>query len=433
MRYLFYLMCFFSNVRVHADVIFLDLNNADEEYKACKAGIKQNNQDKGKQQPDGIVRVRGENGEGDDDIGRTKTYYKLRQAVIKMLEKGRTIDSIVISGDDGTGHFFGTNGDFHHHELRAILEEFPQVGKTLQSSALWGCYGPTLHGAEQFWINRMPNMKFSMGFTGQGPAKDRPVNHSLLKQFCQKREEAVKLTTKDQLCDFYHKLQKLVPTSLGICNRGNFASSEYKDANGEVCFTEQEIRDRCREFTLDEKLNQTYEDYLTGRKTPEKEVPGQVTPMRNYYNKLNLWRHCQEQFKKDRNKRMPFGPEVIALVKYRNLVNTFNRLNAKELASYDQAMASANLGQFAISDALRDPNIDRGKVNALIRGAVKATKNSPRHATLHRMAKCLRMTYERLDYRCHQFKNIDEDIGGEPSSCLMTYDRAKVEEDDDDC
>lgn len=434
MRYLFYLMCFFSNVRVHADMIFLDLNNADQEFNACKAGVDQNNKDKRKANPDGIVRVKGENGEADDGVGHTNTYYKLRKAVIGMLKAGRTIDSIVISGDDGTGHFFGSNGDFQHHELRAILKEFPQVGKSMQSAALWGCYGPTLYGAEQFWINRMPNMKFTMGFMGQGPAKDKPVNHSLLTQFCQQREEAVQLTTKDQLCAFYQNLQKLVPTSVGVCNRVAFASAEYRPKGSkEECFTAEELKARCREFTMDEKLDQVYEDYLSGRRTPEKEVPGKVSPLRRYYNKLNLWRHCGEKFKEDRKKPMPFGPEVIALVKYRNLVNTFNKLNANELASYDRAMAASGYGNLAISNALRDPNIDRGMVNKLIQDAITVTSRSPRDSTLNRMAMCLKMTYVKMDYRCHQFKNVDEEIGGEPSGCLMNYARAQKKEDDDDC
>jgi hypothetical protein len=421
-------MCFFIDVHVHADMIFLNLNDAPEEIENCRAGLNANNAKTGRRNK--LEVVNGLMGARDNDDGRTNTYYKLRETIRSMLTQGRKIDSIVISGEDGSGHFFGTNGDFHQNELRDLINEFPELRRTLKSSALWGCYTSTSFAAEQFWLNRMPGMRFTMGFVTRGPEKSRPANHLLLKQFCERHEEAARLSGKDQLCDFYRSLQQLTKTSVGVCNREAIASNAYADANGEICWTKEEIDARCGEFTKNEKLEKTYQDYLSGRKTPEDEVGNKLTPLRKYYDEYNKFRQCREQFKADRGHDIPFGPEIIALIKYNKIRENLATLNAKELASYDHALRRAGLSDLAVGD-LADRSQDRGMLNKKLEDAIRATRG-PGKLVLHRMAKCMYMTFVKMDYRCHQFKNINLRMG-DPSSCLMTYERAQNREDDDEC
>ncbi len=472
MKILILTLSFFIDVRVHADMIFLNLNDAPEEIASCKAGVAANNEKAKKNPPDQLMVINAVQGENADD-NRSNTYHVLKKEIKRMLAAGKTIDSMVISGEDGSGHFFGTNGDFHQNELRDLVKEFPQLSKSLKSAALWGCYTTSVHGAEQFWVNRLPNMQFTMGFTLQGPEKSRPANHALLKQFCERHEEAVKATSKDQLCAFFDSLTHLTKTSIGVCNREAVATVEYKTRK-EKCFTYEELHKRCGEFTKDPALEQVYQDYMSGRLEPDDESHGEkASPLRNYYNQLNLWRHCREQFKADRGYDMPYLPEVIRLIKYGKIRDNLSKLNAKELADYDRELKKAGLGALALGD-ISNHSLTRAQMNQRIENAISAlrgqtvqvqaapvaatrpekkkgggflfdpdeeatpvrapssTIRAVNNPTLLRMAQCMRMTFVNMDYRCTQFKNINDRMG-DPSSCLMTYNRAKTKGEDDDC
>ena len=199
-------------------------------------------------------------------------------------------------------------------------------------------------------------------------------------------------------------------------------------------------------------------------------------PLRDYYNKLNLWRHCRAEFKMDRGYDMPFPPEVIRLIKYYKIRTNLAKLNAEELADYDREMKKAGLGALSLGD-ISNPSMNRQQMNEKLEQAVSALRGETvqvapppiafekptrpsgssggflfdpaaetrpvlrapagtirgvKNPTLLRMAQCMRMTFVNMDYRCTQFKNIGEHVG-DPSNCLMNYNRAKVKEDDDDC
>jgi|GEM_PF-5492974 len=463
----------------HAEVIFVDLNDAGEEIRHCQAGLDAKNAKQTWQNPEQLNVVKGTPGDRGD---YTKTYHALRAKIQDMIRRGVKIDSIVISGEDGSGHFFGTQGDFHSYELKALMDEFPQVASTLKTAALWGCYPTSVHGAEQFWINKLPNMQLTMGFVVQGPDKTREANHVLLKQFCERREEAAQATTIDQMCKFYDSLQQVAVTSLGLCNRMGVASREYAiGRTGEKCFTYDQMHKRCPSFINNRELQNVYERYMSGDAEPPEESFARISDLRNFYNEVQKWRHCAEQYKTARGSDMPYAPNLIRLIKYQKLKKNMAKLNAPELAEYDRALERAGLGALKLGDITK---LSRKSMNQKIEAAVAAlqgqtvevpvtsappadvlprseracngnfmfsgcagdegSRRSPAPVSnaqsvrgvqdppLLRMAQCMRQTFVNMDNVCSPF-DLVSNHPRTSSMCLKSYAEAKVRFPDDPC
>jgi len=469
-----FLFLWFLSIAARAEMIFVDLNDAPEEINKCREGIEAKNAKGLWQKPDQLHVVRGAKGSKNY---RSNTYHALRAKIADLVRRKVPVDSIVISGDDGSGNFFGSEGEFTQRELKALLDEFPTVGASLKTAALWGCYPTSVHGAEQFWINKLPNMQLTMGFTAQGPEKSRPANHILLKQFCERREEAAKAITMDQLCKFHDSLQQLTRTSLGICNRIGTASVEYA-RNGEKCFTYQQLHERCPQYTNNPKLMEVYEKYMSGEAEPPEEVPGRTSDLRKFYNETQLWYHCASKFKHQRGFDIPYPPHVIRLIKYNKVKANLMKLNKGELESYDKSLERAGLGALKLGDITK---LSRKELNQRIEAAVSALQGrnvevpasqpvsaakAPRRATagtgafmfdpeevetparpvaqrpqtvraakdptLLRMAQCVRMTLVNLDPACTAF-NLVGDRPRTESTCLMNYNEAQERHEDDAC
>ncbi len=346
----------------YAEMIFLDINNAPQEINYCRAGLDDKARRLGRS-PEPLNVVTAARGETADARGvrRSNTYWRLRESIQNLLGQGKRIDSIVISGEDGSGHFFGENGDFYSSDLMRLYEEFPQLKGTLKSAALWGCYPTSVHGAEQFWVNRIPSMQLTMGFTIQGPSKDREVNWDLLRQFCDKREEATAAVEMDQdnLCRFYDSLRQITPTALGLCSRGRVASRDYgRSGTAERCFTYEALHERCGDFIKDfDRMNTVLEQYRQGLRTDFEYSPeGGLSELRLIYNQVQLWRHCQQRFKTERGYDMPYAPDMIRLIKIEKLKQNLMKLNAPQLAQYDVMLNNMGLGDYRLGDLTKLPH-----------------------------------------------------------------------------
>lgn len=379
-----------------AEIIFVDINDAPLEIQACEAGLADKARKTGKAEPP-LERTNGNCNDtggifGTDKVPRkerTDTYWCLRHKVKTMLESGRKIDSLVISGEDGNGQIFGrykgNPGALHAHEIALLYEEFSELKSTLKSAALWGCYPTTVDAAEQYWLIPNQSMQFTMGFTLQGPDKERPANHALLRQFCEKREEAVEAAQRNALCEFYDKIQQdpLAMTHMGMCDRYGVASKDYAYPGMEDedhCFTYEELHKRCGEFIpYYESQVKMYEDYRLGKRDDfefdiyDRDGDGDKTEkseLRLFYDELQKWRHCADQLKVDRSFDMPYAPDVIRLIKSKYLQKHAAELHSPEFKQYDHALIKMGLASLALGDVSK---LSRSELVEKIQGAVVAT------------------------------------------------------------
>lgn len=377
------LLLFFS-LNAQAEMIFLDLNDAPKERAACEEGIQSKGIAGERKETLHVVDPSKHKKENGENYQRSPAYHALRKKIKSMISAGTPIDSIVISGEDGSGDFFGSNGKFQYYEFQEIVEEFPSVAKTLKSAALWGCYPSTVVGSEQYWLNKLPNMQFTMGFVTQGPNKDRKAGHDLLRQFCERRQEAAQATTMEALCRFYDSLQQLTPTSVGVCNRLGVASKEYAvGGKGEKCFTYKQLHDRCPSFIKNKELQAVYDRYMSGDSEPPSESETKMSDLRYYYNEVNKWRHCAAKFREDRraeNKRlgvseterptgMPVPQNLIRLIKYKKVKENIMKVNSSQLAEYDENLERVGLGRLKVGDITQ---LSRKSLNEKIQNAVLA-------------------------------------------------------------
>jgi hypothetical protein len=210
-------------------------------------------------------------------------------------------------------------------------------------------------------VKRNPAMQFTMGFTIQGPSKEREANHDLLMQFCERREEAALATTKDALCQFYDSIRQIARTNLGMCNQEAVASTDYsRPGSAEHCFTYDDLHERCGEFMQDyDKMAATYEDYRQGRREDyEFNANGGLSDLRKFYNQIQLWRHCADRFKHERGYDFPYAPDIIRLIKYKKLTENIAKMNAAELAQFDVMLDQMGLASFKLGDISKIPRAE---------------------------------------------------------------------------
>jgi hypothetical protein len=397
-----------------ADVLFVDLNNAPKEYGACQEGAP------------GEVHVVGPA----TSDGKVVDATLIDQKVSELEKAGVKIDTIVISGHDGSGHFFGDYGQFYASELRTLLKNHPRTEKDLTVAALWGCYPTNVHGCETYWLKPTRNIKVAVGFSIRSPSKERPANAAFMKEFCSKRKEAAQAVTKDELCRFYKNLNTIKPMSVAMCNREAEVARDY---GPEACYTYQQLYDKCSQFDPGEEQRAMYEKYFAGNEPGFENPPtdggsgyngkdGGVSPLRAYYNQLHLWMHCAESLKQERGYDMPYAPTVIRLIFYDQLKKNIARLNAPQLADYDKRMAQLGLPQLALGDIRK---LSRGEVNRRIDYAVVALDTAVRNGRSDlipnlKQALGLQRTLVSLDYRCSHFSLVEPD-GRFPSTCIMSY------------
>ena len=379
----------------HAVILFVDLNNAPREYAACKRGAGEENVS---------VVSRTFNSDDEHPTGQPVNIAFVRRKIEIMEANGQKIDSIVISGHDGSGHFMGLDGggDFYHSDLTKLLAERESTGKSVTSLGLIGCYPNNVHGAKIYWLNPNPNVKMTVGFAVQSPTKEKAATGNLVEAYCKNRQEWVNKQSKSELCDIYPKFNApFAGLGLTMCSREAVAGESYKK-DGNQCFTYQEMQDRCGEFDPGDKEANMYSKYMSANNPCEPQYAnppvdknsiysGGASPLRKFYSKVHLWRHCADDFKKNRKHidprdgtesayNLPNAPEVIRLVKYDDIKTNIARLNDAEIREYDQRLDDLCLGQYKLGDITQ---LNRGEMNRRIENATRSLMMTPNVANTY--------------------------------------------------
>lgn len=430
MRALIFSTALLFSFLARADVLFIDLNNSPKEVEACRAGAQE------AYDGDQVITV----GPSSGDSGNV-TMSKIRAKVQEAQENGVVFDSIVVSGEDGSGHFFGSHGDFFAVQFRDLVKEINRnQGRTqVRTTALWGCYPTSKHGCETFWLKPNKSINMAVGFAVQGPNQNRPVNHQLMREFCRRREEAAEAVTLDQMCLFYKNLDAgKADTSVAVCNREGVASDFYdtvdpstgKRSGRNVCQSYDELEERCSEFDPGDELKTVFENCLSGQDSNYEANCGDTTkrlsPLRRFYNDLHLWRHCKQRVETERGFELPHPMQVIRLIKFRNIQENLARLNARELAEYDERLETLGLGEYALGDIR---TLTRSEMNRKIEGAIASLRGKMRRpvttgradqGAVLEMAEGLGRTFVSLDYECTHFTNVSPG-SKKASPCILSY------------
>ena len=433
----------FSEPRAFAEILFIDLNNADGEVAACENAAP------------GEVHVVGKS-----TVDAPRINAAVVEQQISALERaGRSIDTLVISGHDGSGHYFGGTADeneFWSGELEEILKRHPRFRSDLKVLALYGCYPTNVNAKQRFWLGPNPSVNFAIGFPVQAPTKENKSSQQLLGQFCAKemRTAAANAATREELCEFYKNLPLLSSLNASICNQDAVASRLY---GKQICYSDDELQTRCGDFDPDDAMKEMYDKYFAGQEPGFENPPhdggsiytGKVTTdLRKYYNQVHLWDHCYQQLKEDRGYNLPAPPEMIRLIFFDNLRANLNRLNRKQLDDFDYRMQQLGLSHLALGD-LTDPSLSRGEIVRRLDQAVKQLGKMGRQGTavrdpdtgavtearnVYTMAVMLKLTLADLKFKtqlkdgnvleCSHFTLVHPNQTRHPSRCILSYGQA---------
>ena len=206
------------------DVLFIDLNNSTEEISHCINGVDAENARYPGTRKDKVAIL---------GVGDEVNPQNIEKMIARKEASGYSFDTIIISGHDGSGHFFGENGNILASEIGDIVERRSQaveahdaetgdtkvpLNQSLTGMALWGCYTTTGAACENYWMkNISPSIKATLGFTMQSPDNTNAGNWALLEDYCKKRSEIAAASTQQEMSEVFKGLSGIGHWNSSIC------------------------------------------------------------------------------------------------------------------------------------------------------------------------------------------------------------------------
>jgi hypothetical protein len=432
------------------DILMIDLNNQGDETKACLDSALRND-------PGTDVHIVG--------AGETVTVQSIEEK-IKFVEEveGRTIDTIVISGHDGSGRYFGSKGELSSEDFAGIIQrrsaavqamndadggERPPINETLTGMALWGCYTGNANASVNFWMrNISPSIKATVAFALQSPLGKDPANAAILRDYCGgRRKKIADAASEAEMTDVLHAMPNPHNLSLSICYPEGICSDNYAipDVAAPSCYHSYgELYERCREFDPGQKDLKMYEKYFAATSEayanppPDKETYYQTLGsqghyengvLRQYYSNLQLWYHCASQLRHETGYIMPPPMSVIRLVKFDMLKQNFQTQEKPIIDQYNAILQKTGLGDYALN--LTDKNESRKRIIEKISAVsnhLESIDNEDNTATVkgYNVHRLLQMAYgfnnslNILEPSCTPFNWVDPGPQG-VSQCLAPY------------
>ena len=434
------------------NVLMIDLNDSGKEVAACYKGVRDAstvNQDGSRNEALYVV-----NKEHMAELQHhkytagNKIHAEDIEAYIREIEDGgHKIDTIVISGHDGNGQYFGTQGDITASQLKGIFNRHRLTRDNVSTLVQWGCYTGNANACENIWGKHISqNINTTIGFTVQSPDNTRPGNFALLEDVCKKRKAIHESTTQEQYDKIFNNLAGVQDWNVGICKPEGVCSPDYarRDADGKVipgqsCFhSYDELQRRCREFDPDHEMNNTYLKYLNaepGYENPPLDDASFVyengkkgrNPIRNYYSELHLWRHCAKTEYNPYGADMESPARAIRLTRFEDVKQNLLKFHPEQIQQYNQLLAQVGLGEFAldnITDSTRKQIIDKtmGAVSG-VEDLLKhrKAKNGVNLSWLFEMTKQFDRVLRILQPPCIPFSWVHAGMGDYASQCIAPY------------
>jgi hypothetical protein len=93
----------------------------------------------------------------------------LGETLMELNRKGASIDSLIISGHDGGGHFYGDLGNTSKEAVFELAAQYPEQFAKMKSVILMGCWS-TVPNQVDTWKANFPSLKVIAGFGGSAPS-----------------------------------------------------------------------------------------------------------------------------------------------------------------------------------------------------------------------------------------------------------------------
>lgn len=107
---------------------------------------------------------------------------KALEALVKNLKStGGSLTSIILSGHDGGGIYYGSDYEdsISKNNIFEIAKNNPEQFSKLNSAILMGCWSAVPNEIEE-WKNHLPQLKLISGFAGSAPSSERSSSGSFI-------------------------------------------------------------------------------------------------------------------------------------------------------------------------------------------------------------------------------------------------------------
>lgn len=307
-------------------IVFLDLNNSPLEINtakkaACKRGESLL-----------VLPQKGEQFNPDD----------FDSLLSDLKAKGVAVNSIIMSGHDGGGHFGGTNGDLSKLDFTNVIKKHPEVQDTMTSLLLLGCY--TGVKQEIFdWKELFPKISIIAGYEGQAPLGDKPAGHSYIEGVLLREKNMNEAKDKKELTRVLNKgIKHINQISAAMYLRPEMCKPGSEHEAG-FYFRPLKKGSQVEEFTSAEcllvrsgaapKMREDFLRYYNGELDIPKQTHG--TELRVIYNFFRENGHC---FEGDNN--YPTAEKVLFTLFFDAVKNNFSEHFNEELDAADELFSN---------------------------------------------------------------------------------------------
>lgn len=368
----------FSASPARADILFIGMNPAPGEIKAAQVVAKERGEkvivlprvdaavvDKllafDREELELIARVErgdhsmaigvrvGEIANQRDQLGATVELKPevLVEELAGLERRGVSISSVVLSGHDGNGEFWGPYGTMRATHLKAAFEKAPRLAAGVRSVALLGCYTSTVGALDTHWRAVFPNVDVIAGYEQKGPLAWRTSGHDYLKGFLRADKKIAAARGKKELQTLFRGLPSIKQLQASVANRQMHVT--HAGAR-----TFDELYAACKAVSSESPLRRSFSchyEALPGCEDPSRDTKG--GEMRRFYNELHAQEHCRALLLLDGDDSLPRGEVVLLMIFYHQIVENFLRIHRGAVEELDQWLVELGFEPLRLRDTKR--------------------------------------------------------------------------------
>ncbi len=401
-----------------ADIIFIDFNNSASEVKYARAAAEKRGEKL-------IVLGRASDGSSYNSEAFSKDLNQIQNS-------GAKLTSMIISGHDGNGEFFGSNGSLTSEQMRQAFSEHKELASNVRSIFMAGCYGSDFGAIETYWKGITPNASLLAGYGGSGPRNNVSSGWNYLGSFYGHEKELLAASDKKSLQTAFNKLAGK-DTNRSLCSNDIYVNNNWIG-------TLADLKENCvaakQNVPASNKRIICYLEGDSGCENPPSDT--KAGELRVLYNESQKNLFCESQYS-HLGEGAKFPPSVsrdriIRLILFKDVVKNTMLHHADLLKTYDSELSKSNLAGVIplgdLSKLSRAELVHRLKANetALTKSMADplllSSKQGPSIIALKSLSKSLDRTLRELDSECVPFDWVEVNSRSS-STCLKNPDLAK--------
>lgn len=161
---------------------------------------------------------------------------QLRSFLQSSSSNGTKVTSLILSGHDGGGHYYGDNGETTMAEISNIAKENQSVFGNTSSLLLMGCWSGTPDQVEQ-WRVIFPQLRVLGGFVGSAPASTRVAAGTYIAGLLRGEKNLLPTATRANVQSMINTVQHMNMVTAGVyirpsCEETNSRSPAYYYISG---------------------------------------------------------------------------------------------------------------------------------------------------------------------------------------------------------